>query len=91
MTVQPNHKFVVVSKDGDYAHYSSCHFKRAMNWIQENQKDNFQYEIMEADAYRARQNEDIEVTHLMTGKPVIIKRSHRGTVCDPYMECYFTF
>ena len=55
--------------------------------------DGANYVVMTHDEYEQRKDEIdpmVEVTNLMSGKKVLIRKSERGGCCDPSTETYWS-
>jgi hypothetical protein len=48
------------------------------------------FEILDSDEYVERMTEMVESVNLMSGKKIMIPKIHKGTVCDPATESYWS-
>lgn len=96
-SVQENHKFIVVNKDQVHSHYSAQHLGRVKSWIknqsQEN-KDCFDYEILEREVFYSKRREEVEVEFFSPHEPnklrtTTLSRGDLGSSVDPSTERYW--
>lgn len=85
---QVSHKFFAVRIGGCNAIQGYAHQKRLQSWI-DNQGEK-EVEIINKEELFKRQDKLVTVISLFTNKPVQIRASQVGGVCDPSMESCFS-
>lgn len=89
-SVKPNHKFVVVRKDGAFAEYSAVHLGRVKSWVKAQDDE---MEILTKEAFYDRGNEEIEIEFINPHSSKLVKttirRSEAGSCTDPRRDCYW--
>lgn len=92
--IKPNHKFIVVKKDGVVALYSAQHLGRVDGWIKRNGDfKESELEVLNKSDFYNREREEVEVSFINphSGEPstVMIDRGSVGTCSDPSTDRYW--